>query len=125
VVRPGGIAMLAGPVLPAHPLARRLADAWMLFPEEDEYRAWFAAAGFTDIEVRRIAPDWFGGEFAVAIAGRKEMPGRSPVALAPPEPPDAPMTPRRWLRFAAGSVAGLAFVPVALALTLRARLRRR
>jgi len=35
------------------------------------------------------------------------------------------MTPRRWLRFAAGSVAGLAFVPVALALSLRARLRRR
>ncbi len=125
VVRPGGIAMLAGPVLPAHPLARRLADAWMLFPEEDEYRAWFATAGFTDIEVRRIAPDWFGGEFAVAIAGRKETPGRSPVALAPAEPPDAPMTPRRWLRFAVGSVAGLAFVPVALALTLRARLRRR
>ena len=125
VVRPGGVAMLAGPVRPTHPLARRLADAWMLFPEEDEYRAWFAAAGFTDIEVRHIAPDWFGGEFAVAIAGRKQTPGHSPVALAPPEPPDAPMTPRRWLRFAAGSVAGLAFVPVALALSLRARLRRR
>jgi len=117
--------MLAGPVLPTHPVARRLADAWMLFPEEGEYRAWFAAAGFTDIEVHRMAPDWFGGEFAVAIAGRKETPGHSPVALAPPEPPDAPMTPRRWLRFAAGSVAGLAFVPVALALSLRARLRRR
>jgi MPBQ/MSBQ methyltransferase len=124
VLRPGGIAMLAGPVRPAHAWARRLADAWMLFPAEDEYRAWFAAAGFTGIEVRRIAPDWFGGDFAVAIAGRKEAPGPSRVALAPPEPPDAPMTPRRWLRFAAGSLAGLAFVPVALALTLRARLRR-
>src|SRR5919106_840505 len=31
VLREGGIAMLAGPVRPAHPLARRLADAWMLF----------------------------------------------------------------------------------------------
>jgi 4-hydroxybenzoate polyprenyltransferase/SAM-dependent methyltransferase len=99
VLRPGGIAMLAGPVLPAHPLARRLADAWMLFPEEDEYRAWFAAAGFTDIEVRRMAPDWFGGDFAVAIAGRKVTPGHSPVPLAPPEPPDAPLAAlRRGLR---------------------------
>jgi MPBQ/MSBQ methyltransferase len=124
VLRPGGIAMLAGPVLPAHPLARRLADAWMLFPEEEEYRAWFAAAGFSDIQVRRMAPDWFAGDFAVAIAGRKDTAGPSPVALAPPEPPDAPMTPRRWLRFAAGSLAGLLFVPVALGLTLRARLRR-
>ncbi len=96
----------------------------MLFPAEEEYRAWFRAAGFTGIEVRRMAPDWFGGDFAVAVAGRKETPGPSPVALAPPEPADARMTPRRWLRFAAGSLAGLAFVPVALALTLRARLRR-
>ena len=124
VVRPGGVAMLAGPVRPTHPLARRLADAWMLFPEEDEYRAWFAAAGFTGIEVRGMAPAWYTGDFAVAVAGRKDAAGPSPVALAPPEPSDASMTPARWVRFALGSLAGLAFVPVALALTLRARLRR-
>jgi MPBQ/MSBQ methyltransferase len=124
VLRPGGVAMLAGPVRPANPLARRLADAWMLFPTEEEYRAWFTAAGFTAIEVRGMAPAWYTGDFAVAVAGRKEAPGPSPVALAPLEMPDARMTPVRWLRFAAGSLAGLAFVPVALALTLRARLRR-
>jgi MPBQ/MSBQ methyltransferase len=125
VLRPGGIAVLAGPVRPANPWARRLADAWMLFPAEDEYRAWFAAAGFTDLELRPLAPSWYAGDVAVAIAGRKPAPGRSPVTLAAPEAPDEPMTPRRWLRFAGGSLAGLAFVPVALALTLRARLRRR
>jgi MPBQ/MSBQ methyltransferase len=125
VLREGGIAMLAGPVRPANPLARRLADAWMLFPAEDEYRAWFEAAGFADVELRMLQPEWFEGGFAVAVAGRKPAPGPSPIPLAAPERPDAPMTPARWLRFAAGSLAGLAFVPVALALTLRARLRRR
>jgi MPBQ/MSBQ methyltransferase len=124
VLREGGIAMLAGPVRPAHPLARRLADAWMLFPAEDEYRAWFEAAGFADVEVRELRPEWLEGGFAVAVAGRKPAPGPSPVPLAAPERPDAPMTPARWLRFAAGSLAGLAFVPVAIALTVRARLRR-
>jgi MPBQ/MSBQ methyltransferase len=124
VLRPGGIAVLAGPVRPANRWARLLADAWMLFPAEDEYRAWFAAAGFADIEVRPLAPDWSAGGYAVAIAGRKPAPGPPAVALAGREAPDAPMTPRRWLRFAGGSLAGLAFVPVALALSVRARLRR-
>jgi MPBQ/MSBQ methyltransferase len=129
VVRPDGVALVIGPVRPSHPWARRLAEAWMLFPGEDEYRAWFQAAGFADVEVRRLAPEWYtssDGAYAVAVAGRKPTGGPSPVALVTgPETGDEPMTPRRWLRFAAGSLAGLAFVPVALALTARARLRRR
>jgi MPBQ/MSBQ methyltransferase len=130
VLKPGGIAMLAGPVLPANPIARRLADAWMLFPAEQEYRDWFERAGFADVEVLPLAPDWYAaqGAFAVAVAGRKPAPGPSPAARSAseaPEAPDAPMTPARWLRFAGGSLAGLAFVPLAVALTLRARLRRR
>jgi MPBQ/MSBQ methyltransferase len=128
VLRPGGIALVVGPVRPDHPLARRLADAWMLFPGEDEYRAWFAAAGFTDVEVVRLAPDWYtrgDGAYAVAVAGTKRAPGLPAVALRAPEAPDERMTARRWLRFVGGSLAGLAFVPVALALTVRARLRRR
>jgi MPBQ/MSBQ methyltransferase len=125
VLRPGGIAMLAGPLRPRNRWARRLADAWMLFPTEQEYRAWFAAAGFADVEVLPIAPGWHEGDFAVAVAGRKERPGPSPLALGAIEAPDERMTPRRWLRFAAGSLAGLAFVPVALAMTARARLQRR
>ena len=128
VLRQGGIAVVAGPVRPRNALARRLADAWMLFPDEEEYRAWFAAAGFTDVEVRRLAPDWYtrtDAAYAVAVAGSKPSAGPSRVPLAEPEPPDARMTPRCWLRFAGGSLAGLAFVPVAIALTLRARLRNR
>jgi hypothetical protein len=35
------------------------------------------------------------------------------------------MTPRRWVRFAGGSLAGLAFVPIALVLTLRRRVAAR
>jgi MPBQ/MSBQ methyltransferase len=127
VVRPGGIALVAGPVRPAHPVVRRMADAWMLFPAEDDYRRWFEAAGFVDVEVRRIAPRWYtrrDGAYAVAVAGRKPASGPSALALASdPETPNAPMTLRRWARFAAGSAVGLAFVPLAVALAVRARLR--
>jgi hypothetical protein len=97
----------------------------MLFPREEQYRAWFEAAGFADVEVRPLAPEWHSGAYAVAVAGRKPAAGPSPLELAPPEPSDARMTPRRWLRFAGGSLAGLAFVPVAIVLTVRARVRRR
>ncbi|MBI5105576.1 MAG: methyltransferase domain-containing protein [Solirubrobacterales bacterium] len=130
VVREGGTALVVGPVRPAQALARRLADTWMLFPSEEEYRAWFAAAGFADVEVRRLAPDWYdeasGAAYGVAVAGRKPAPGPSPLGLAPPaERLGEPMGLRRRLlfagRFAVGSLAGLAFVPVALLQTLRAR----
>jgi MPBQ/MSBQ methyltransferase len=130
VVREGGTALVVGPVRPAQPLARALADTWMLFPAEAEYLGWFDAAGFTDIEVRPLAPDWYrrsDGPYAVAIAGRKPAPGASPLALgpAPAETLSDPMTLRRRLafagRFAVGSLAGLAFVPVALVATARTR----
>jgi MPBQ/MSBQ methyltransferase len=131
-LRPGGRAVVVGPVRPRQPVARWLADAWMLFPEEDEYRAWFARAGFADVELVELAPDWYRAEapYGVAIAGRKPAPGASPAAAgAPREDRGAPLTPagrvRFALRFAAGSLAGLAFVPLAVVLTLRARLGRR
>jgi MPBQ/MSBQ methyltransferase len=129
VVAPGGVALIVGPVRPAHPIARRLAQAWMLFPAEDEYRAWFERAGFTDVRVRRIAPDWYrgGAAYAVAVAGVKPAPGPSPLGrAAPAEDLAAPLRGRERLRvaarFALGSAAGAAFVPIAAALTLRARL---
>jgi MPBQ/MSBQ methyltransferase len=132
VLRPGGVGVVIGPVRPAHPIARRLAEAWMLFPALDEYRAWFERAGFADVEVREIAPDWYRGRggrdaYAVAVAGVKREPGPSPLALGEPaEDLAAPLTVRDRLRvagrFAAGSAAGAAFVPIAAALTLRARL---
>ena len=134
VLRPGGVGVVIGPVRPAGRLARALADAWMLFPAEDEYRAWFERAGFTDVTLHPVAPDWYRNRrvpYAVAVTGTKPAPGPSPLALGPKpaEQLRAPLRPlervRVAARFAAGSLAGLAFVPIALALTLRARWERR
>ena len=127
VLKQDGRAVIIGPVRPANPVARRLADAWMLFPAEDEYRDWMERAGFADVEVRALATDWYSRSdvpYAVAIAGRKPRPGPSPAPLAAQvEPPRAAPTPVRLARFALGSLAGLAFVPLGAAMALRTRLR--
>lgn len=129
VLRAGGVGVVIGPVLPRHRLARRLAQAWMLFPAVADYEAWFARAGFVDVRVREVAPSWYRGAapYAVAVAGVKPAPGPPPLALGPPaEDLATPLAPLERLRvaarFAAGSAAGAAFVPVAAVLTLRARL---
>ena len=131
VLRPGGVALVVGPLPPERPVARRLADLWMLFPREDEYREWMRAAGFRDIRTRYVKPDWHAAEqYGIAIAGRKPAPGPSPAATpAPRERRQEPMTLRRRAafagRFVAGSVAGAAFVPIGVAASLRDRARRR
>jgi MPBQ/MSBQ methyltransferase len=132
VLRAGGVGVVIGPVRPAGRLARALADAWMLFPTEGEYRGWFERAGFTDVEVHAIAPDWYRGPapYAVAVAGVKPRTGPSPLVLGPPaETLEAPLRPaervRVAARFVAGSAAGAAWVPIAAALTLRARVAER
>jgi MPBQ/MSBQ methyltransferase len=129
VLRPGGVAMLAGPLRRSHPLARRLSDTWMLFPSERDYREWFERAGFADVRTRHVAPDWWRDgwdPYGVAISGVKPVAGPSPLALGPPpEPERERITPARLARFAAGSLAGAAFIPVALWFTVRDRLRRR
>jgi MPBQ/MSBQ methyltransferase len=134
VLREGGVGLVIGPVRPANPIARRLAETWMLFPALDEYRTWFERAGFAGVEVREIAPDWYRGRggrdaYAVAVSGVKPAGGPSPLAgaLGPPaEDLSAPLELRERLRvagrFVAGSAAGAVFVPIAAALTLRARL---
>jgi MPBQ/MSBQ methyltransferase len=128
VLRPGGVALLAGPLRRRHPLARALSDAWMLFPAEDEYVAWFERAGFQSIERVHVAPDWWDERwdpYAVAIAGVKSGAGESPLALGhAAEERAAAVTPARLARFAAGSLAGAAFIPVALWFSLLRRLRR-
>ncbi|MEA2252545.1 MAG: methyltransferase [Solirubrobacteraceae bacterium] len=126
VLRPGGIALLAGPLRRTHPLARALSDAWMLFPTEDEYVGWMERAGFEDIQRVHVAPAWWDSgwdPYAVAVAGVKPRAGASPLALGPP-PPEAPQrpTPVRLARFALGSLAGAAFVPVALWFSVKRRL---
>jgi MPBQ/MSBQ methyltransferase len=106
----------------------------MLFPAEADYRRWFERAGFTEVSVVHVAPEWHAGpasSYGLAIAGVKPAPGASPLALGPAaaERVDEPMTARRRAafagRFVAGSAAGAAFVPVAAVLALRARLRGR
>jgi MPBQ/MSBQ methyltransferase len=129
VVRPGGTVVIVGPLPPRDRVARFLADAWMLFPTEDQYRGWFEAAGFDEIEELRLASPWGSSsgqaDYAIAIAGRARdaAPPRTSTKVA--EEVDEPWTVRRLVRFAAGSLAGAAFVPVGLFLHLRARRHRR
>lgn len=123
VIKPGGVAVLVGPLEPQNTFARFIANTWMLFPTEEEYRLWFERAGFEDITVHYIRPQWFRSEseYGLAISGRKREAGESPLppasveALAEPEPE---MTPLRWLqligRVIIGSLAGFLFIPIAL-----------
>jgi len=128
VVRPGGVALVIGPLRRTHPLARRLSDAWMLFPAEAEYTAWMEGAGFTDLRAVTVAPPWWRAgwdAYGIAIAGTKPAAGPSPLELPPPrEHVRERLGPARLARFAAGSLAGAAFIPVALWFTLRQRLGR-
>ena len=57
MLREGGRATVIGPVRPANRLLRALADAWMLFPSEAEYRGWMERAGFAEVELVPLAPD--------------------------------------------------------------------
>ena len=53
-------------------LLRALADTWMLFPSEAEYRGWMERAGFADVALVPLAPDWYrsrSAPYAVAVAG--------------------------------------------------------
>jgi MPBQ/MSBQ methyltransferase len=89
VLKPGGLACVIGPVRPTHPVSRAAADAWMLFPEEAEYEAWFKEAGFTDVKLTRIGPAWYRGVrrhgliMGCSYTGVKPRKGGSPARLGP------------------------------------------
>lgn len=122
VLKPGGRALLIGPVEPANRILRALASTWMLFPPEEDYRAWFQAAGFDDVAVHALAPTWYRGRstYAVAVTGAKRVPGASPAHREPR--PEEPVGRARFAaRFVAGSAAGAVFVPIGAVLN---RLRR-
>jgi MPBQ/MSBQ methyltransferase len=130
VLGAGGVAVVIGPVRPANALLRTIAETWMLFPSEQQYRELFERAGFGDVELVPLAPAWYRstrGPYGVAVSGRKAAPGPSPLVLPPPA--ETALAPggrvRSALRFAAGSLAGLMFVPLAAALALRQRLQER
>ena len=81
VTRAGGTALMIGPVRPANRVARALAEAWMLFPPVEDYTGWMEAAGFTDVRVVELAPDWYRDSrvpYALAVSGVK--PAAGPVA---------------------------------------------
>jgi len=121
VLREGGVGVVMGPVQPAGRIVRALADLWMLFPSEEQYRTWFERAGFTDVRLTPVAPDWYRDArvpYAVAVSGVAGA-GPSSLALPPPERPGSHV--RSMLRFGVGSLAGLAFVPIAVAMKLRER----
>jgi MPBQ/MSBQ methyltransferase len=126
VTRPSGTALVIGPVRPANRFARSLAQAWMLFPPAEDYTRWMEEAGFEDVRVRELAPDWYRDTrvpYALAVSGVKREPGPSPVRL--PVADEEPVGPVRFAtRVVLGSAAGAAFVPIAAVLALRARRER-
>jgi MPBQ/MSBQ methyltransferase len=89
VLKPNGKACLIGPVHPTHWLSRFMADAWMLFPTEEEYVEWFTKAGFEDVQVLRIGPKWYRGVrrhgliMGCSVSGVKRAAGESPCELLP------------------------------------------
>jgi len=121
VLKPGGVALMIGPLRPQNRLGRFLADTWMLFPEEDEYQRWFREAGFSEIQKRYVKPSWVLREkYGIAIAGKKTQPGPSPAPLpaVKKERREEPATFTRILlfipRLLIGSLAGFFFIPMAI-----------
>jgi MPBQ/MSBQ methyltransferase len=131
VVRPGGIALVVGPLPPGGRIVRWLAEAWMLFPTEAEYREWFVRAGFEIVATAYVTAPWQadgGAPYGLAIAGHKPVPGASPLGSSPPaEDLREPLTLAGRIgfaaRFAIGSAAAAMFLPIGVALNLRARRR--
>jgi MPBQ/MSBQ methyltransferase len=121
VVKPGGLALMIGPLEPANPVGRFIAELWMLFPKEEEYWQWFRDAGFEDLQVCYVKPQWVDGKgkYGIALAGRKPL----TATTEPPPSPSAETAPekmglgRRLLmifRVLIGSLAGFLFIPAAL-----------
>jgi ubiquinone/menaquinone biosynthesis C-methylase UbiE len=69
VVKPGGDVLVVGPNDPATTLFQRIADAIMLFYDEDEATRMFRAAGFEDLEHRHLGPS-YNPDIAIATAAR-------------------------------------------------------
>ncbi|HEV3378051.1 MAG TPA: hypothetical protein VG126_12300, partial [Thermoleophilaceae bacterium] len=93
----------------------------------------FEEAGFEKLETAYVDAPWGrdgGAPYGLAIAGRKPAGAGTPAAAdAPAEDLHEPFSLVRGARFAVrfvlGSLAGAAFVPVGIALNLRARRVRR
>ena len=133
VVREGGQALMIGPIEPVNPVSKFIANAWMLFPPESDYHAYFQRAGFTDIKHTYVRPHWQDNErYGIAIVGTKPAPGPSPQAgprrsrALVQHQPEGGWLGRNLLltgRVLAGSAAGFLFIPMALLAHVSAPLR--
>jgi MPBQ/MSBQ methyltransferase len=129
VLRPGGIGLVVGPLPPEVPIVRWLAETWMLFPTEAQYRQWFVRAGFEIVATAYVQAPWQvegGAPYGLAIAGHKPTPGASPLESSPPaEDLGHSLTLGGRVAFAArltlGSLAAAMFLPIGVALNLRAK----
>lgn len=135
VIKPGGWALMIGPIEPVNLISKFAANTWMLFPPEEDYFAWFENAGFERIEHTYVAPHWQRNErYGVAIIGRKPRDGGKPLAYSPVprerslvDANPQGMTLGRGVlmagRVLAGSAAGFIFIPMALLASVTAPLR--
>ena len=123
ILKPGGLALMIGPILPKNPIGRFLAEVFMLFPTEMEYRTWYRAAGFVDLKFVNIRPPWIKKEqYAIAIVGQKPRAGTSPwkpPSATPIESLSQKSSSRKnpllfLARFAIGAIAGGIFIPIAI-----------
>lgn len=135
VIRPGGWALMIGPLEPVNPISKFAANTWMLFPPEEDYFKYMEQAGFDRIDYTYVAPHWQRNErYGIAIIGRKPKPGKSPnhyEAVAEEQSlvavNDEGISLGRGLMLAgrvlAGSAAGFIFIPMALVASVTAPLR--
>lgn len=64
VTKPGGTVLIVGPNEPHTAIGQSLADAMMLFYDEDEADEMFHDAGFEDVEHRYLGP-WYKPDIAI------------------------------------------------------------
>jgi demethylmenaquinone methyltransferase/2-methoxy-6-polyprenyl-1,4-benzoquinol methylase len=69
VAKPGGEVLVVGPNDPATTIFQRLADAIMLFYDEEEASRMFRSAGFDTFEHRLLGPS-YNPDIAIATAAR-------------------------------------------------------
>lgn len=137
VIKPGGWAMLIGPLEPKQAFSRFVANTWMLFPPDEDYKRWYREAGFEDIHWRYVKPHWQRNErYGISIVGRKPRAGKSPnaAAVAARSQETSIVNDNKkgiglvrglqlaW-RVLLGSLAGFLFIPIALIGYLTAPLR--
>ncbi|TXF89846.1 methyltransferase domain-containing protein [Neolewinella aurantiaca] len=135
VVKPGGWALMIGPLEPVNPISRFAANTWMLFPPEEDYFRYMERAGFDRIDYTYVSPHWQKNDrYGIAIVGRKPLPGKSPnhyEAVAEERQlvavDNEGVTLGRGLMLAGrvilGSAAGFIFIPMALIASVTAPMR--